>query len=802
MARHQYRYNGIAAWQSQSGNAIVALQNQLGSTKKLLIHSIEVNNLSRNLATTGRSAIELRRTRPMVGGEELPLACLDSAKTVPAGVKLFRNAQEFYTNIAALGDAGAFYYTTWNPTDGAYVGFTDMLNNYHSCGGVSYDGLTAQRFRTHTATHGMIWVYLCLWVEELSLYVIPAYISVPNGRNVVFATTHANLTNPDNWDLVIDANNETNFDLWAFAWSPSLELFVSFSGSSGLLHTFDSTFTVTDQSYSAGIGIAGVFWVEDLSLFIAVGPTGTILTSPDGTTWTSRSSGTTSGLWYGAWSPSLGIFVTGGADGAIVTSSNGTSWTAHTPISTDDLAGVVWSPTAGIFCAVTVGATGESYTSTNGTSWTLQGTVATGEAIYTLGYGFERFLASGSSFPNMVSSIDGQLWNVNPVSDLHTRNALVKNFSSVSFKLGSRVGARGAIRKVPPDALIYHNNYAGDTEPITLRVGEAISIVVQAISTAFSSQLLAADVVLVTDDGTTKKTFAWSGVIWADAEGNYPLSISNNALDRDVKVYVKELRVHEIGDASTPYIRVVPIGAINPGFLSDTQARLSVVKMDTNAPDLTGSVAVLVANAPIQPSGVPEVYLAQSSGGSPAGLSYLHTKDFVGPQYAVLFPEYSGVSDPSASSDSRLIGLSAKNASIKGFRAPIVVREGEAIGLVASAELATSSSAVGLSGWQCLEFAIQFSVEPAIIPFLTLTGIQTGSDVVILDAGTTTVLASGDAITSTTFSWEYDTDLVSTIDICVYKTGYIPYVLRSVGLGLTGLSLPIPQVVDRNYSNP
>jgi hypothetical protein len=283
------------------------------------------------------------------------------------------------------------------------------------------------------------------------------------------------------------------------------------------------------------------------------------------------------------------------------------------------------------------------------------------------------------------------------------------------------------------------------------------------------------------------------------AEGEYPLSIMNNALDRNVKVYVKELRVHEVGDSSTPFLRVVPIGAINPDFLANTQARLPVVKMDSAAPDLSSSVALLVANAPIQPFGVPDVYLAQSSTGTPQGVNYLHTKDFVGPQYAVMFSEQTGSSDPGGSSDTRLLGLNPRQASIKGFCAPIVVREGEAIGLVSSAELATGSSAVGLSGWQSLDFAIQFSVEPTVIPSITVTGVVPGSDVVILDAGTDTVLASGDAISGTSFAWEYDADLVNTVDICIYKQGYIPLTFRGLDPGSAGIIIPISQVVDRNF---
>lgn len=80
---------------------------------------------------------------------------------------------------------------------------------------------------------------------------------------------------------------------------------------------------------------------------------------------------------------------------------------------------------------------------------------------------------------------------------------------------------------------------------------------------------------------------------------------------------------------------------------------------------------------------------------------------------------------------------------------------------------------------------------------LTLSGLVSGSDVVILKAGTTTELANADAVGSTTYAYTYE--VPEAIDVCVYKRGYIPFSIRNYSLGSTNAGLLIAQVADRNY---
>ena len=80
---------------------------------------------------------------------------------------------------------------------------------------------------------------------------------------------------------------------------------------------------------------------------------------------------------------------------------------------------------------------------------------------------------------------------------------------------------------------------------------------------------------------------------------------------------------------------------------------------------------------------------------------------------------------------------------------------------------------------------------------LTLSGLVSGSDVVILKAGTSTELANADAVGSTTYNYIYETP--EAVDVCVYKRGYIPFSIRNYSLDSTNAGLLIAQVVDRNY---
>ena len=74
-----------------------------------------------------------------------------------------------------------------------------------------------------------------------------------------------------------------------------------------------------------------VVWCEGLSLWVAVGNAGTVLSSPDGRVWTVRTSGASADIWRVRYNATAGVIaVANAATNNYLTSANGTTWAAAT----------------------------------------------------------------------------------------------------------------------------------------------------------------------------------------------------------------------------------------------------------------------------------------------------------------------------------------------------------------------------------------------------------------------------------------------------------------------------------------
>lgn len=81
---------------------------------------------------------------------------------------------------------------------------------------------------------------------------------------------------------------------------------------------------------------------------------------------------------------------------------------------------------------------------------------------------------------------------------------------------------------------------------------------------------------------------------------------------------------------------------------------------------------------------------------------------------------------------------------------------------------------------------------------VTFAGLPIGCDVVILSAGTSTILQQTDSNPLDYLSWAYSG--TPTVDVGFIKAGYVPYYIRNLVLGSTNSSIPVSLTVDRNYS--
>jgi hypothetical protein len=103
-----------------------------------------------------------------------------------------------------------------------------------------------------------------------------------------------------------------------------------------------------------------------------------------------------------------------------------------------------------------------------------------------------------------------------------------------------------------------------------------------------------------------------------------------------------------------------------------------------------------------------------------------------------------------------------------------------------------------VEAWDCgpYEFDHGYGNHP-ITATLTLTGLSVGSDVVARSAGTSTILASVDQVTGST--WEYTYGATHSVDIDVIKPGLVLVPFRNLALTASDSSLPVSQQLDRNY---
>ena len=177
----------------------------------------------------------------------------------------------------------------------------------------------------------------------------------------------------NNWYQPVTGVTTKNLNGVAFAYTSGLNTDGSNNNGIPLLVAVgDSGTIVTSPNAATWTLLTSTTTTKDLngvtyggnSQFVAVGDSGTILTSPDGVTWRSQTLSTTvklTGVTYGN-----SLFVAVGAAGTILTSPDGVTWTSQTYWNNVNLNGVTY----GNSLFVAVGAAGTCLTSPDGVTWT------------------------------------------------------------------------------------------------------------------------------------------------------------------------------------------------------------------------------------------------------------------------------------------------------------------------------------------------------------------------------------------------------------------------------------------------
>ena len=198
-------------------------------------------------------------------------------------------------------------------------------------------------------------------------------------------------------------------NLASVVWSGSRYVAV---GAAGLHGTILTSSNGTTWSTIGGLGsgeliLLGLTWSG--SQFVAVGTApagGAILTSPNGSTWTSNPSAASAALRGVIWSGSQ--FVAVGDYATILFSTDGKTWTPPSGLipTEKSLYGVVWSPQKKLFVAV--GQAGTILTSPDAKTWTARTSNATFD-LKAVAWSGQQFAAIGSA-NTLVTSPDGVTW--------------------------------------------------------------------------------------------------------------------------------------------------------------------------------------------------------------------------------------------------------------------------------------------------------------------------------------------------------------------------------------------------------
>jgi hypothetical protein len=260
----------------------------------------------------------------------------------------------------------------------------------------------------------------------------------------------------------------------SIAYSPELGLWVALGQGAAqpqhLIATSPDGITWTQRTSSAAGTWNAVIWVADLNLFVAVGSGGLVQTSPDGITWTARTASQANDWRALAYSHSLGLIVAVASNGTnrVMTSPDGINWTNRTAANAGFWVGVAWSPSLAKFCAIANSAGTQIMHSTDGITWTNPSYTGIStfiwERIIWAGPSFNKFVICSANGAAIARSSDGTTWT--QVASINTNQQIedVIWHSAQSLLIyAARTGTGNRIQS-SPDGTTWTNLSAPDRD--------------------------------------------------------------------------------------------------------------------------------------------------------------------------------------------------------------------------------------------------------------------------------------------------------------------------------------------------
>ena len=244
-----------------------------------------------------------------------------------------------------------------------------------------------------------------------------------NGTNWFYSYTdtfRASANNGNFWVFVGDGGNIWNINGVVSA----IELVATTSPVA--LNLYDVIYSVTDNQY------------------VAVGQTGTILTSNDGESLNQQTSGVTEDLNRIIYDSTNSLYLVVGNNGTILTSADAASWTEETTGTTNNLYGIGYWDTTTTY--IVVGEGGKIITSADGSNWTNRNSGVSAD-LQSVTVAINRAVVVGNAgtilTSNVISGAIGTVW-VDRTSitteDLHHVNYISYTLNAINFNYFFSVG--------------------------------------------------------------------------------------------------------------------------------------------------------------------------------------------------------------------------------------------------------------------------------------------------------------------------------------------------------------------------